>query len=74
MRRYRALVCGVLCTVLAAVYGFAADSSKKSTVSTITVGHSSKNDVSPPLRAIPPKVAPQPRHLQREPLGLPRMI
>ena len=71
MRRYLALACGVLCTLLASGSVFAADSGKKSTASTITVGQSSKNDVSPPLRDIPPKLGLQPRHLQREPLGMP---
>src|SRR5262245_8048488 len=70
----RALVCGLLCTLFASAFGFAADSSKKTAASTITVGRSSKNDVSPPLRDIPPKVALKPRHLQREPRGMPRDV
>src|SRR5262249_27613716 len=49
----------------------AADSAKKGTASPITVGRSLKNDVSPRLRDIPPKVALKPRHLQREPVGMP---
>src|SRR6476659_8239644 len=68
MRWHRALACGVLCTLLASAFAFGADTTRKSTV---TVGHSAKNDVSPPLRNIPPKAGLQPRHLQREPEGMP---
>src|SRR5215472_16352009 len=71
MRRHRAFACGVLCILLASAYGFAADSGKKKTASAIAVLHSSKNDVSPPLRDIPAKIRPQPRHLQPEPIGMP---
>src|SRR5262245_55549125 len=75
MGRYRAsLACGVLCALLASAPGFAADSSKKAGASTITVGQSKKNDVSPPLRSIPPKVGLKPRHLQREPEGMPSEV
>ncbi|HYX22303.1 MAG TPA: hypothetical protein VFA98_15780, partial [Thermoanaerobaculia bacterium] len=75
MRRYGALACGVLCALLISAAGLAAEPgqrpSKKSASSTITVGHSVKNDVSPPLREIPPKFGRQPQHLQPEPLGMP---
>jgi hypothetical protein len=71
MRRHRAFACGVLCILLASAYGFAADTGKKKTASTMMVVHSSKNDVSPPLRGIPPKIHLQPRHLQLEPGGMP---
>src|SRR5262245_20371814 len=75
MGRYRAsLAYGVLCTLFASAPGFAAQSSRKSGASGITVGVSSKNDVSPPLREIPPKVGLQPRHLQREPEGMPSEV
>jgi len=70
--RYRALACGVLCALLVSASGLGADSTRKSTASTITVGSSAKNDVSPPLRDIPPKVGLKPRNLKREPLGLPK--
>ena len=72
MDRFRALACGALYVLLSSATGFAADPTTKSTASTITVGQSSKNDVSPPLRDIPPKVGLKPRNLKREPLGLPK--
>src|SRR5262245_38688395 len=71
MRRFRALACGILCALLASASGSAAQTGKTKTGSRITVGVSSKNDVSPPLRDIPPRIVPQPRHLQREPQGMP---
>ena len=69
LRRYRALACGILCALLAPASGFAADATGKSTASRAI--HSSKNDVSPPLREIPPKRGLKPRHLEREPEGMP---
>ncbi len=74
----RALACGVLCTLIVGASGLAAEPGrnpvKKSASSTVTVGHSFKNDVSPPLREIPPKFGLQQKHLQREPLGMPEDV
>jgi hypothetical protein len=71
MRRHFRLACGVLCTLLSSSSAFAAEPGKPSPPSNgITVGHSQKNDVSPPLREIPVKpLELQPQHLQREPLA-----
>jgi hypothetical protein len=78
MRRHWALACRVLCALLVSTPAFAAEPGKKparkSASSTITVGHSFRNDVSPPLRRIPPRFGLQQRHLQREPLGMPEDV
>jgi hypothetical protein len=67
-RRVRPLLGGALCALLLSSFGIAADSR-------MTVGRSSRNDVSPPLRAIPPvPVVPKPPHMKREPLGLPKNV
>src|SRR5579862_5907846 len=69
---YRLPAFAVLCTLVVSAPGYAATRRKVAESPKAAVLQSTKNDVSPPLREIPPKIVPLPqRHLQLEPKGFP---
>jgi hypothetical protein len=75
MRRHYVLLWVVLCAFAATASALAADSGEAKPTSTITVGHSLKNDESPKLREIPAKpLVLQPEHEELEPLRLPHRV